>query len=97
MFFKYRKDSNGSTGKLRANIAILEDQKRVDQEMYEDRIETITKDKRIQEENNIKLLYQNMELIEIINEAKLSNNLDEIKKILNNAPTSLISQKNINT
>ncbi len=93
MFLKHRKSniSNSSIGKLRAIVTTLKDEKKFNEEIYEARLEKINNDKKIQEDNNTKLINLNSKLIKIINEAKSLEDLDEIKKILNNAPTSLIS------
>lgn len=99
MFLKNKKNRElkKKNTKLRARISNLTSEKAIDKSVYKDELYRLAVDKRIQEENNIKLLYQNMELIKIINEARLLDDIDEIKKILNNAPTSLISQINTNT
>ena len=61
MFLKHRKSniSNSSIGKLRARVTTLKDEKKFNEEIYEARLEKINNDKKIQEDNNTKLINLN--------------------------------------
>lgn len=92
MFFKKYKELKKTNTKLRARISNLISEKVIDKSIYKDELYRLAVDKRIQQENNIKLLSQNIKLMKKLNEIKKAKNMDEIKEILDSVQTILISQ-----
>ncbi len=92
MFFKKYRELKKTNTKLRARISNLVNEKAIDKSIYRDKMYQLAEDKRIQQENNIKLLSQNIKLMKKLNEIKNAKNMDEIKEILDNTKTILISQ-----
>ncbi len=92
MFFKKNRELKKTNTKLRAKISNLTTKQAIDKSIYKDELYRLAVDKRIQEENNIKLLSQNIKLMKKLNEIKKAKNMDEIKEILDSVQTILISQ-----
>lgn len=92
MFFKKYKELKKTNTKLRARISNLVNEKAIDKSIYRDKMYQLAVDKNIQEENNIKLLRENIRLIKKINEIKKAKDIDEIKEILDSVQTIIISQ-----
>lgn len=92
MFFKKYKELKKKYTKLRARISNLVNEKAIDKSIYRDKMYQLAVDKNIQEENNIKLLRENIRLMKKINEIKKAKNMDEIKEILDGVETIIISQ-----
>ena len=88
MFFKRNKELKRENTKLRARVSNLT----IDKSIYRDKMYQLAVDKNIQEENNIKLLRENIRLIKKINEIKKAKNMNEIKEILDGVETIIISQ-----
>lgn len=92
MFFKKYKELKKTNTKLRVRISNLISEKAIDKAIYKEELHKLAVDKRIQQENNIKLLSQNIKLMKKLNEIKKAKNMDEIKEILDDTKTILISQ-----
>ncbi len=92
MFFKRNKELKRENTKLRARVSNLTSEKAIDKSIYRDKMYQLAVDKNIQEENNIKLLRENIRLIKKINEIKKAKNMNEIKEILDGVETIIISQ-----
>lgn len=92
MFFKKYKELKKTNTKLRVRISNLVNEKAIDKSIYRDKMYQLAVDKNIQEENNIKLLRENIRLIKKINEIKKAKDMNEIKEILDGVQTIIISQ-----
>lgn len=92
MFFKKYKELKKSNTKLRARISNLTSEKAIDKAIYRDKMYQLAVDKNIQEENNIKLLRENIKLMKKLNEIKKAKDMNEIKEILDGVETIVISQ-----
>ena len=92
MFFKKYKELKKTNTKLRVRISNLVNEKAIDKSIYRDKMYQLAVDKNIQEENNIKLLRENIRLIKKINEIKKAKTMNEIKEILDGVETIIISQ-----
>lgn len=92
MFFRKYKELRKTNTKLRAKISNLISEKAIDKSVYKDELYKLAIDKNIQEENNIKLLGENMRLHKKLNEIKNAKNMNEIKEILDGVQTIIISQ-----
>lgn len=92
MFFRKYKGLKKVNVKLREKISNLISEKAFDKSVYKDELYKLAIDKNIQEENNIKLLSENMRLNKKLNEIKNAKNMNEIKEILDGVQTIIISQ-----